>query len=198
MYQILAAISVILFLAAAPPYIIDIFKGKTKPERATWFIWSVLGVIAFISQVQLGAAWSLVFSGLDAIGSIITFSLSLKYGVGGWTFLDRLALVIAAIGVIVSVVARQPVIAILGVILADCSGTVLTILKTLKEPNSETTISWLFVGTGAVCGILSVGRLDWALILYPAYLMFASYSIPVTQVAGRAYWRLRAQTHEVA
>ena len=190
MLQLLAVISALLFLAAAPPYILDTVRGKTKPERATWFIWSVLGIIAFVSQVSLGAQWSLVFAGFDALGSIITFSLSLRFGVGGWTRLDRLAFIIAAAGVAVSLAAHNPVIALLGVILADASGTVVTVRKTFLAPDTETTISWLLVGTGALSGVLAVGRLDWALILYPAYLMLANYCIPVTQVIGRAYWRM--------
>ena len=191
MSQLLAALAVVFFLAAAPPYILDTVRGKTKPERATWFIWSVLGVIAFISQVSLGAQWSLVFAGLDALGSVITFLLSIKFGVGGWTLLDRVALVIAAAGVVISLIAHEPVVALLGVILADVSGTALTIRKTFLKPNTETTISWLLVGTGALTGVLAVGKLDWALILYPAYLMFANYCVPVTQIVGRAYQRAR-------
>lgn len=197
MFQLLAAIAVVLSLAASPPYILDTIRGKTKPERATWFIWSVLGVIAFVSQVNLGARWSLVFAGLDALGSIITFTLSLKFGVGGWTLLDRLALVIAGIGVAISVIAHEPVVALLGVILADVSGTVLTIRKTFLAPDTETTISWLLVGTEALTGVLAVGKLDWALILYPAYLVLANYCIPVTQVIGRVYWRSRLKPQEL-
>src|SRR5260370_26682229 len=117
MFQILAVISVLLFLSAAPPYILDTIHGKTKPERATWFIYATLGVIAFISQVQLGAQWSLIFAGFDALGSIVVLTLSLKFGVGGWTVLDRAALIVAAVGVSIAVLAHQPIIAILGVLL---------------------------------------------------------------------------------
>ena len=186
MFQVLAVISVILFLIAAPPYIIDTLHGTTRPERASWFIFLVLNLTAFVANITLGASWSLVFLGLDTMGSLIVFSMSLKYGVGGWTRLDRAALAIAAIGVAVSFIAREPVIALIGVILADAAGTVPTIFKTFAEPGSETTISWLLTGTGAVCGLLSVGKFDVPLLLYPAYLTLANYAIPVTQfVSGR-------------
>lgn len=187
--QILAAISVVFFLAAAPPYIIDTLKGKTKPERATWFVFSVLGLIAFVSQAELGATWSLVFSGVDTLGSLIVLILSIKYGVGGWSKLDRYALAIAAGGVGVAVLAHEPIIALLGNIAADISGTVLTVHKTFRAPDTETTISWALTGTSALAGVLSVGSLKFSLILYPAYLALANYAIPVTQVIGRAWWR---------
>ncbi len=198
MLQSLAMLSVVFFLFAAPPYIIDTLKGKTKPERATWFVFSVLGIIAFISQVKLGAAWSLVFSGFDTFGSLIVFVLSIKHGVGGWTLLDRIALVVAGAGVVVALAAHEPVVALLGDILADIAGTVLTVYKTFQAPDTETTISWLLVGTGALTGVLAVGSFNVALLLYPAYLMLANYAVPITQVAGRAYWRARGANKTLA
>jgi hypothetical protein len=188
--QVLVGISVILFVVASPPYIIDTLHRKTRPERATWFIWTVLGLVAFISQVKLGATWSVVYTGLDTLGSVTVFFLSIRYGVGGWTLLDKIALIIAAVGVFVSLLAHQPVIALLGVITADVSGSVLTIRKTFLAPNSETTITWLLVGTGALCGLIAVGRWNLGLMLYPAYLTLSNYAVPVTQLASRARPRL--------
>jgi hypothetical protein len=180
-----AVISAILILIAAPPYIIDTVKGRTKPERVTWFIFSVLGLIAFISQLSLGASWSLLFSGLDTAASILVFALSLKYGVGGHTRLDIAALIVAAIGVVIAIAAKQPIISLLGVILADFSGVVLTIKKTYENPDSETAITWLLVGTASLFGVLAVGRPTFSLLLYPFYLMVVNYAIPVTQLIGR-------------
>lgn len=191
MFQLLAVLSVLMFLAAAPPYILDTVHGKTKPERITWLIFSIQNIIAFVSQATLGGGWSLVFLGLDTLGSMIVLGLSLRFGVGGWTVLDRAALAIASVGVVVAVFAHQPVVAILGVILADISGTVLTILKTYHAPDSETTISWVLTGTGAMTGVLSVGKFDVVLLLYPTYLMLANYAVPVAQIIGRAYGRAR-------
>ncbi len=193
MFQIFAAVSVVFFLLAVPPYIIDTLKGKTKPERATWFVFSVLGIIAFISQAKLGATWSLVFSGVDTLGSLIILGLSIKSGVGGWTRLDRIALVIAATGVVIAVFAHQPIIALLGNIMADISGTILTMYKTFHAPDTETTISWLLTGTSAFMGVLSVGSWNIALLLYPMYIMLANYAIPATQLVGRLHWRTNPQ-----
>jgi hypothetical protein len=191
---ILSILSVVLFLLAAPPYIIDTLRGRTKPERATWLIWSILGVIAFAAQLQLGATWSLLFTGLDTAGCVLAFLLSITYGVGGWTFLDKLGLGIAFLGVLLAVVSHQPILAITGVILADMSGTMLTIQKTFRDPDSETTISWLLVGTGALCGAFLVRSFNLNLLLYPLYLVIANYSIPLTQVIGRMYHMRSSKT----
>lgn len=187
--QILAIAQVVIFCLAGPPYILDTIHGKTKPQRATWLIWTVLGTIAFVSQVALGASWSLVFTGLDTCGSLLVLLLSIWYGVGGWSRLDRLALLVAAGGVIVSLLAGAPVLAILGVILADLSGTILTVRKVFLHPDSETTVTWLLIGVGSLCGVASVQRLDVGLLLYPAYLCLVNWSVPVAQAASRIYGR---------
>ena len=185
MKELFTLISAILILIAAPPYIIDTVKGKTQPERVTWFIFSVLGIIAFVSQLSLGASWSLVFSGLDTFASMVVFGLSLKYGVGGHTKLDIGALLVASLGVAIAVIAKEPVISILGVILADVSGVVLTLKKVYLHPESETTVTWLLVGTASLFGVLSVGGLSFGLLLYPAYLMVVNYAVPGAQFLGR-------------
>jgi hypothetical protein len=185
MAEFFAIASGIIVLIGAPFYAIDIFKGKTKPERTTWFIWSVLGVIAFFSQKALGAHWSLVYAGIDALGSLIVFALSLKYGVGGWSVLDRIALAVALIGVALAYVAHRPLLAIVGIMLADAAGAVLTIRKTFKQPDSETSITWFGVGTSALLGALSVGRLRPALLLYPVYLTVGSYAVLFAKSLGK-------------
>jgi hypothetical protein len=185
MEEIFALASVTLILAASPPYVINTVKGNTQPERVTWLIFSVLGLIAFVSQLSLGASWSLAFSGLDTVASILVFVLAIKYGVGGHTRFDVVALIVAAIGVVIAIVAKEPIIALFGVIIADLSGMVLTIQKTYTSPNSETTVSWLLVGTASLFGSLAVGGLSYGILLYPFYLMLANYSVPITQLLSR-------------
>ena len=178
-------LSTILVLAAFPPYVIDTIRGKTRPERATWFIFSILGIIAFISQLALGATWSLVFSGFDTAASIVVFILSITYGVGGYTKLDISALTVAITGAFVAVFAHEPIVSLIGVIVADLSGVALTIKKVYEYPKSETTISWVLVGTASLFGALSVSKLAFGTLLYPIYLMLVNYAVPIVQVLRR-------------
>lgn len=179
--ELFGILSGVVILFGGPPYLFDILKGKTKPQRTTWFIWSVLGVISFTSQLKLGAHWSLVYVGLNATGNIVVFLLSLKYGIGGWRKLDVLALCIAAIGVIIAVTVDSPLIALLGSILADFSGTSLTLYKTYQQPTTETSITWFFLGTSSLFAALAVGRWDFSLLLYPLYLSAMTYGVLVMQ-----------------
>lgn len=138
---ILLAASAGFAIAAAPPYMYQAINGKVRPERASWFIFSVLGVIAFYSQLSLGATTSLIFNGIDTLGSITILILSIWFGTGGWTRLDRIVLAIAASGIIVSLISHRPLIALLGVVVADVCGMVPTIFKAYIEPESESRVA---------------------------------------------------------
>lgn len=168
-----------------PPYLLDILKGKTKPQRTTWFIWTFLGSISFTSQLKLGAHWSLVYVGLNAAGNLAVFLLSLKYGIGGWRKMDVTALIIACIGVAISLIFTSPLIALTGSIVADFAGTSLTLYKTYLDPSSETSITWFFMGTSSLFAALAVGKLDFSLLLYPAYICIVTYGVLVAQWLGR-------------
>ena len=185
MAELFAILSGAVVIVGGPPYLIDILKRKTKPQRTTWFIWSVQGVIAFGSQVGLGAHWSLVFAGMNAAGNLAVFLLSLHYGVGGgWRRLDIAALVIACVGLAVSLIIKAPLIALLGVIVADFAGLVPTLRKTFLIPKSETTITWLALGTSSLLAIFSVGSWRFSLLLYPLYLAIANYAVLAAQGFG--------------
>jgi hypothetical protein len=185
MPEVFAILSGAVVLIGGPPYLIDILKGKTKPQRTTWFIWSVQGVIAFGSQVSLGAHWSLVFAGMNAAGNLAVFLLSLKFGVGGgWKRIDVAALTIACVGLVVSLIAKAPLVALIGVIVADFAGVIPTLHKTYLLPKSETTITWLALGTSSLLAIFSVGSWKFSLLLYPLYMTFANYAVLVAQALG--------------
>lgn len=50
-FQIFGYLSGVLALIAFFPYYRDIFRGKTKPERASWLIWGILDLVALFSQL---------------------------------------------------------------------------------------------------------------------------------------------------
>lgn len=168
-----------------PPYLFDILRGKTKPQRITWFIWTVLGFIAFFSQVSLGAHWSLLYVGLNAAGNLAVFLLSLKFGVGGWKRLDIFALLIAGIGVAISLAAKAPLAALAGSIIADFAGAALTLYKSYFQPSTETSSTWFFAGTSSLLAAFAVGSWSFSLLLYPVYMCFATYGVLVAQWSGR-------------
>ncbi|MFA5003861.1 MAG: hypothetical protein WC498_01120 [Candidatus Saccharimonadales bacterium] len=186
-----AVASGLIVLVGAPFYLIDILKGTTKPVRMTWLIWSILGIVAFVSQLKLGAHWSLLFVGLEATGNLIIYGLSFKYGIGGWRWNDKVALAVATAGVGLAFAAHSPLIALWGVILADLAGGALTIYKAYQMPSSETVFTWLMLGLSSLLACFAVGKISYQLLLYPVYFTLICWAVPVAQ--GLGYIHAKAQ-----
>lgn len=182
MLQLFGYISAVLSIVMIIPYVRDILRLKTKPERASWLIWTVLMFIAFFSQLAKGATDSLwLTGGQTASVSIITL-LSLRYGVGGLTNRDISALVGVAAGLVLWYFTREASYALFIVILIDAVGIWLTLLKTYEDPESETMSMWLISGTSAVFGALAVGSFNFILLAYPIYLILANYTVVLTMI----------------
>jgi hypothetical protein len=169
----------ILPALAAIPYVRDILKLKTKPHRASFLIWAVLGAIAFFSQLAEGATWSLFLPAADTLAVLVIFALSIKHGVGGFNKKDKVALVLAAIGLLLWYVTDEPLFALGITIGVDAIATVLTIHKTYQSPHSETFSAWFLATMGGFFAIFAVGSLSWELLVYPVYIFIANGSVNI-------------------
>lgn len=174
---ILGVASAIVGLIAYPPYLRDMFRGTTHPERASWFIWTVLSGIALASQIAEGATWSLLMTAANTLGVATIFVLSLKFGSGGLAKRDIISLIIAACGLGLWAVTHQPVVALMIVIAVDAAGAWLTVYKAHKDPASETLSTWIIDCISNALGLLAVGSLKASLLLYPAYLLIANAAV---------------------
>src|SRR2546428_4583500 len=82
------------------PYIINVIRGKTQPERAGWFIWFVLGVVMFASQAVKGGRQSLWIILVHIVGNGLVFLLSFRFGTGSFARRGFITLGVAALGIV--------------------------------------------------------------------------------------------------
>ena len=159
------------------PYVRDIFKGITRPERASWLIWSVLGSIAFFSQLAKGATDSLWLTGVQTFGVLLVFLLSIKFGIGGLTKRDVIALIAAGAGIILWYLTKEAAVALFITIAIDAVGGVLTVIKSYEDPSSETISTWLLSGSAGIFAAIAVGKPDVVLLAYPLYILLINFSV---------------------
>lgn len=169
------------------PYIRDIFKGKTKPERASWLIWAVLLAIAFFAQLAEGAKWSLVMPGLDFFIVSFIFILAVKFGEGGLPKRDIICLFIAGLSLVVWGLTKQPVAALLIIIGIDATAAWLTIYKSYLQPETETLFSWVMSSLSGVCTVLAVNHLRFNLLVYPIFITLADSAVMFAILLGRKH-----------
>lgn len=154
-------------LAATIPYIIDIVRGRTKPERAAFLLFSIAGSVSFAGQVAEGASLSLFFAAALVVSSYTIFLLSLRYGVGGFGRRDKIGLVVAALILAIWWVSNSAALALLLMTAFNTVGKVLIMCKVYDMPHTELLFSWVMSTIASICAVISVGSLDWILILVP-------------------------------
>lgn len=168
------------------PYIIDTIRGNTRPQRASWLIWSILGAIAFFSQAYEGAGNSLLFTSVQVSGTIIVLLLSIS--AGGGALLRRsdcLVLCIAALGLLAWYHTDDASYALAFTIGISLLGATTTIARAYRDPDSETLSTWACSFIASIFAIASVGELNWVILAYPLYLLTLNGAIVAAIMLGR-------------
>ncbi len=133
MLQFFGLLSGILAILGYIPYIKDTLQLKTKPQRTTFLIWSILGAIAFFSQLAKGALYSLWLPGSETLLTVAVFLLSLKRGVGGFNKKDYIALVVTLIGLLVWYYTKEAAVALYSVIIVDAAGGIFNSTQSISR-----------------------------------------------------------------
>src|SRR3990167_6881798 len=153
------------------PYIISILRKKTRPSRATWFVWMTLASILYISYRQSGATDTL-WAPLAAVFATITIALlSIKYGVGGWTPFDRKCLFAAGVGLFLWFLFDQPLLAVLSSLAVDLIGALPTIKKVWTDSESEDKLSWGIFWLSSLANVFAIGQWTFAVAIYPLAML---------------------------
>jgi len=184
--SVFGLLSGVISIYAFIPYIVDTANKRTHPQRASWLIWSVLGSIAFFSQIYEGAGASLWFAAVQVSGTIIVFVLSIRSGSG--TYLkssDCVILFAAVIGIILWYFTENAAYALAITISISLMGGSVTVIKAFKEPESETMSTWVISLIASVCAIVSVGKVDFILLAYPLYLFVLYCAIVFAMLLGK-------------
>jgi hypothetical protein len=165
--RLLGILSGVIVFIAGIPYVIEIIKGRTKPQRMAWVIFFTLSGVSFFAQLQEGAIHSLWFPLVLLVNSAVVFALTLKFGMGGVGTFD-VACLFAAIGImLIWAMTKSPSIAIVSSVAVNTIGKVLVAKKVYHHPETEYLPTWIWSAIASVLAVLSVGKLAWILILTP-------------------------------
>jgi hypothetical protein len=171
---ILGILAGVLAIADTIPYIRDTLRGTTRPHRGTWLIWATLTTVVVLSQLADGGSWSVIMAATTAVLTGVIFLLSIRRGVGGVAAHELVMIAIAGAGVAGWLIADEPVVATVCVVVADLIGAVMMVPKTYRDPGSETLVSFVFASLAGALAAGAVGALELSLLLYPVYYCLAN------------------------
>lgn len=152
---ILSVVSGILGILGFVPYIWAILRGKTKPAKASWLIWTLINVITLVAMIVKGASNPQI--ACVTAGSLIVVVLALKYGVPGWTKMDKICLVGSCIGIGFWVYLRDPTVGlVISLIVGPIIGAIPTVIAAYQHPERENKLAWTTFFFSSLCAILAI------------------------------------------
>jgi hypothetical protein len=191
-YQMLGMIAGIIAISGYIPYIYSILKGHTQPNRATWFIWTIVGGLLAISYIAEGDQHSIWLPLGYFFGPLITAILSLRYGYAEWTKLDTVCIVAAVISIIPWVLSDNANATLIINLLIDMIGSVPTLVKTFREPETEDLLAWVFFFVANTLQLFAIEMWNLA-SLYPVYLFVLATSMVLFILRGKIVAKLQKQ-----
>ena len=183
--KVLVCFSAFLSILGAIAYIKDTFKGKTKPNRVSWFLWGTIPLIGTVAALEAKAdPWATVRIFLAGFLPLIVFIASFFNKRSYWklTFFDWICLFLAILATIFWAILEEPKMAIFLAVIADAVASLPTVMKAWKMPETETGSTYLIGFIAAILVIPSIpvwnienSAFQIYLILVNFILMFAVY-----------------------
>ncbi|HWP61566.1 MAG TPA: hypothetical protein VN495_03110 [Candidatus Paceibacterota bacterium] len=161
-----------LELLSLPIYVGTILRGKTRPDRVTWWILSLVSAMVAASYFAAGARQTVWLPASFALCMLIVAVLSLRYGEGAarLSAIDTISLLGALLSAVLWVIVQSPLVALLLLVFTEFIGLIPTIHKAYRRPWTESTLPWAIGSLAAFLNVLAIPQWSFAIALYPFYI----------------------------
>jgi hypothetical protein len=145
-------------------YLIETIKGKVKPNRVTFLLWSVIPFIAFFAQIKQGVGLEALMTFSAGFLPLTVFIASFFNKKAAWrlTWFDVLCGLLSLAGLALWMITREGNFAILFSIVADTLAAIPTIVKAYKYPDSEIAWPWFATAVGVILTLLTINTFTFA------------------------------------
>lgn len=165
-------LGVLIGFAGGLSYLIDTVKGKVKPNRVTWFMWALAPLIAFAAEIKQGVGLTSLMTFAVGFNPLLIFIASFVNKKSVWkiTKFDLACGFLSLVGLILWLFTRVGNIAIFFSILADGLAAIPTLIKSYKEPGSESYLVFFGGAISATLTLLTIKEWNFAHYGFPAYI----------------------------
>ncbi len=154
-------------------YTIATMKGRTKPNRVTWFMWALAPLIAFSAEIGKHVGLQSLMTFMVGFGPLVVFIASFVNKKAYWklTRFDFICGGLSAIGLVLWALTREGNIAILFAILADGLAAVPTLVKSYGRPETEDHLVFSLSAISAAITLLTIKNWSFASYGFPLYIL---------------------------
>jgi hypothetical protein len=179
-------------------YLIDTIQGKVQPNRVSFFLWSIVPLIAFIAEIQQGVGLQSVLTFESGFFPLLVFIASFVNKNAEWkvTRFDCSCGAFSIIGLLLWYLTKSGNTAIFFSILADGLAGLPTLVKSFNHPATESGWPYFMTALSGVLTVLTVKEWNFATVGFPAYLTLVSLTI-YSLVQFKLGKMLRASTRKL-
>lgn len=166
-------IGLLLNLVGSATYAWSTFKGRTKPNRVTWFLWALAPLIAFAAQLHEGVGLQIWMTFMVGFGPALVFIVSFLNKKAYWqiTRLDIVCGVLSVIALILWGLTGDGNIAIALSIGADSLAAIPTVIKAYREPETEHSDVFRNGAISAIITLLTIKTWTFANFGFALYIL---------------------------
>ncbi|MBI4039090.1 hypothetical protein HY384_03990 [Candidatus Daviesbacteria bacterium] len=174
-------VGAILNLIGSISYFVDTIKGKVKPDRVTWLLWSIIPFIAFIAQIKQGVGLQSLMTFMTGFTPLMIFLASFVNKKSYWRLgrLDMICGTISVIGILFWYITKTGNAAIAFSILADGLAAIPTIVKSYYEPETEDYKVYLLGASSAAITLLTINIWSFAYYAWPVYILIVTLLLTI-------------------
>lgn len=157
-------------------YIKEIIQGKTKPNRVSWFVWTLVGLTLLISYYDANdiILHAIAVPVSYVVGPLIVAVMSIRYGLGGADAIDLTLLFLSIAGFACWWLLDSATTSLAINIIIDIFAALPTFIKAYKEPESESLKGWSWFLFGNLLNLLNIHIFSFEELAYPLYLFLMS------------------------
>jgi hypothetical protein len=191
-------LAVALSLFGGYGYIRDTVRGDTAPNRVTWSLWGVEGVLAFCVEVQehvgLAALMTLMLGLVPC--SVVVASFRNPKGVWKLDAFDAVCGAVSVGGLVFWAFINEPTVALVSFVVADQVAALPTIRKSWLAPSTESPKLFFLGSTNCAITLLTLSQLTTAGAIFPGCILVTDLFVGLLIVSNVGP-RLRGEPYGV-
>ncbi len=159
--------------AGSAAYLVETVRGRVKPNRVTFLLWSIIPLIAFFAQINQGVGLEALMTFSTGFLPLTVFIASFANRRSVWkvTRFDLVCGVLSLAGLLLWMVTKVGNVAIFFNIVADGLAAVPTIVKAYRFPDTEISWPWLATIFGIILTLLAIPAFTFANCGFIVYIM---------------------------
>ncbi|QSZ41920.1 hypothetical protein GJV85_07310 [Sulfurimonas aquatica] len=184
--QLILAISIL-------PYTISIFRGTVKPNRISWFIWSIIGFAFWLITPSTADEVTKMLTVIFMVNPSIIFILTIFKGENiKPDNLEKFSLIIGITAILIWYIFKDDsgLLPIIIAIIADFCALIPTLRFVFNSPHEERPLAWILFFLGSLIALFAIEAHTLESMMLPAYMTVGSFFVVFPLVLYRVKMKI--------